>query len=90
MLLAIANNGKPFPEGFTIEKFIGKGECCGNTKNTGLGGYHIYHIIKSHNGFLNITGTSAWPVIYEILIPMEDMFDDETKLLNYGNRANCI
>lgn len=90
LLLAIANNGKPFPEGFTIEKFIGKGECCGNTKNTGLGGYHIYHIIKSHNGFLNITGTSAWPVIYEILIPMEDMFDDETKLLNYGNRANCI
>lgn len=90
LLLAIANNGKPFPEGFTIEKFIGKGECCGNTKNTGLGGYHIYHIIKSHNGFLNITGTSAWPVIYEILIPMEDMFDDETKLLNYENRANCI
>lgn len=90
LLLSIANNGKPFPEGFTIEKFIGRGECSGNTKNTGLGGYHIYHIIKSHNGFLNITGTSAWPVIYEILIPMEDIFDDETKLLNYENRANCI
>lgn len=90
LLLSIANNGKPFPEGFTMEKFIGRGECSGNTKNTGLGGYHIYHIIKSHNGFLNITGTSAWPVIYEILIPMEDMFDNEAKLLNYGNRANCI
>lgn len=90
LLLSIANNGKPFPKGFTIEKFIGRGECSGNTKNTGLGGYHIYHIIKRHNGFLNITGTSAWPVIYEILIPMEDMFDDETKLLSYENRANCI
>lgn len=90
LLLSIANNGKPFSEDFTIEKFIGRGECSGNTKNTGLGGYHIYHIIKSHNGFLNITGTSAWPVVYEILIPMEDMFDDETKLLSYENRANCI
>ena len=90
VLLSVANNGKPFPKDFTIEKFIGRGECSGNTKNTGLGGYHIYHIIKSHNGYLNITGTSAWPVIYEILIPMEDMFDDETKLLSYENRANCI
>ena len=25
-----------------------------------------------------------------ILSLNEDMFDDETKLLNYGNRANCI
>ena len=54
------------------------------------GGYHIYHIIKNHNGFLNITSTSAWPVIYEILIPIEDSFEDETKLLNYENRTNCI
>ena len=90
LLLSIANNGRPFPEGFSIEKFIGRGECSGNTKNTGLGGYHIYHIIKNHNGFLNITSTSAWPVIYEILIPIEDSFEDETKLLNYENRTNCI
>lgn len=90
LLLSIANNGRPLPEDFSIEKFIGRGECCGETKHTGLGGYHTYHIIKSHNGYLNITGTSTWPVIYEILIPIEDLFDDETNLLIYENRANCI
>lgn len=90
LLLSIANNGKPFAKDFTIEKFVGRGECCGETKHTGLGGYHIYHIIKSHKGYLNLTGTSAWPVIYEILIPIEDSFEDEAKLLNYENRANCI
>lgn len=90
LLLTIANNGKPLSEDFSMEKFIGRGECCGDTKHTGLGGYHIYHIIKSHSGYLNITGTSAWPVIYEILIPIEDSFENETKLLNYENRSNCI
>jgi type I restriction enzyme M protein len=90
LLISIANNGKPFAEDFTIEKFIGRGECCGNTKNTGLGGYHTYHIIKKHDGFLNLTGTSAWPVIYEILLPIEDSFEDNAKLSDYENRTNCI
>ena len=90
LLISIANNGKSFAEDFTIEKFIGRGECCGNTKNTGLGGYHTYHIIKKHDGFLNLTGTSAWPVIYEILLPIEDSFEDNAKLSDYENRTNCI
>jgi signal transduction histidine kinase len=90
LLLSIANNGKPFADDFSIEKFIGRGECCGDTKHTGLGGYHIYHIVKSHNGFLNITRTSAWPVIFEILIPITNSFEDENQLLSYENRANCI
>ena len=90
LLLSIANNGKPLSEDFSIEKFIGRGECCGETKHTGLGGYHIYHIVKSHNGYMNITGTSAWPVIYEILIPITNSFEDENLLLTYDNRANCI
>ena len=90
LLLTIANNGNPLADDFSMEKFIGRGECCGDTRHTGLGGYHIYHIIKNHDGYLNITASSAWPVIYEILIPIEDSFEDDTKLLNYENRANSI
>ncbi|MBQ7819380.1 MAG: HAMP domain-containing histidine kinase [Bacteroidales bacterium] len=90
ILLSVANNGKPFSNDFSIDKFIGRGEFCGNTGHTGLGGNHIYNIVKRHEGFLNITRTSAWPVIYEILIPTEISFDDETNMMNYENRAKCI
>ena len=72
ILLSIANNGKPFSNDFSVEKFISRGEKCGNTGHHGLGGNHIYHIIKKHNGYLNITGSSVWPVVYEILIPVKN------------------
>jgi K+-sensing histidine kinase KdpD len=90
LVLSIANNGKPLAEDFSIEKFIGRGEKCGSSAHSGLGGYHIYHIIKNHKGYLNMTSSSKWSVIYEILIPIEDLFDDKTKLLNYENRTSAI
>lgn len=90
ILLSIANNGKPFSNDFSVEKFISRGEKCGNTGHHGLGGNHIYHIIKKHNGYLNITGSSVWPVVYEILIPVKNSYDRDNNFVNYENRANCI
>lgn len=45
----IANDGKPFPDNYTLEKFITNGSKAGDTGNTGQGGYQLNEIIKYHN-----------------------------------------
>lgn len=45
----IANNGKPFPEKFTLEKFIRRNSYAGETGNTGQGGFDLNEIIRYHN-----------------------------------------
>ena len=45
----VANNGKPFPKNFTLEKFIRKNSFAGETGNSGQGGYDLNEIIKHHN-----------------------------------------
>ena len=45
----VANNGKAFPENYTLVKLIRKGSFAGETGNTGQGGFDLNEIIKYHN-----------------------------------------
>lgn len=91
VLLTVANNGEPFPEDFTPQKFISRGEFCGETGRTGLGGNHIYSILKRHNGFLNVTHDAEWNCIFEMLIPVAFQNDVESKNVGeYGNSSKCL
>ena len=91
VLLTVANNGEPFPEDFTPQKFISRGEYCGETGRTGLGGNHIYSILKRHDGFLNVTHNAEWNCIFEMLIPVAFQNDVESKnVCEYGNSSKCL
>jgi type I restriction enzyme M protein len=91
ILVEFANNGAPFPKGFDINQYIKRGAFAGDTGNTGLGGYHIYSIVKRHDGFLNLADSKAWPVIIEILVPVELYGEMDTeKFVEYGNSETCI
>lgn len=91
VLLSIANNGKPFPDGFTIEKYISRGEFCGESGRTGLGGNHVYSIAKRHDGFICLTKDEKWNVIVEVLLPVEYYDESETdKFVEYGNAKECM
>lgn len=74
--LDIANNGKPFPENYTLEKLIRKNSFAGETGNTGQGGYDLNEIIKFHNGgkstleLINESAASEFVTIYSFLIPI--------------------
>lgn len=91
ILVEFANNGAPFPKGFDISQYIKRGAFAGDTGNTGLGGYHIYSIVKRHDGFLNLADSKAWPVIIEVLIPVDVYGEIDTdKFIDYGNTETCI
>lgn len=72
--LEVVNNGEPFPEKFGFEKLIRKHASAGSTANTGLGGFHIYEIIKRHGGKFDLITereiTQSYTTMYEILIPV--------------------
>lgn len=91
VLLSVSNNGKPFPKDFSIEKYISRGEFCGDTGRTGLGGNHVYNIAKSHSGFINLTSDEEWNFIVEVLIPVNYYDECETdKFTAYGNAKECV
>lgn len=86
--ISIANNGEPFPESFTIKDFIKRGKVAGNYGKTGLGGYHVYSIIKRLGGFLNLTNDGNGEVIFELLIPAPGL---SVKNINtYNNAEGCL
>ena len=86
--ISIANNGEPFPESFTIKDFIKRGKAAGNYGKTGLGGYHVYSIIKRLGGFLNLTNDGNGEVIFELLIPAQGL---SVKNINtYNNAEGCL
>ncbi len=74
--IEVANNGEPFPENYTLEKFIRKNSFAGITGNTGIGGFDINEIIRYHNsGFstLDIVTndfTTEFITKYEFSIPI--------------------
>ena len=70
--IKIANNGNPFPDNFSLEKFVRKNSFAGETGNTGIGGYDINRIVQHHKGKLNLITDDKigeFSTIYEILIP---------------------
>ena len=86
--ISIANNGEPFPESFTIKDFIKRGKVAGDSGKTGLGGYHVYSIIKRLGGFLNLTNDGNGEVIFELLIPAPGL---SIKNINtYNNAEGCL
>lgn len=54
LVLAVANSGKPFPEGFGLDRYIRKSVYAGPTGHTGIGGYHVNEIVKHHKGYLEL------------------------------------
>ena len=85
VLITIANNGAPFPNDLTIEKYIREGEFGGKNGHTGRGGYHVYQIAKRHHGYISIGSDDKWNVKINIIIPIEYYNECETdKISEYG------
>ncbi len=74
--LEVANNGKPFPKNYTLEKLTRKNSVAGETGNTGQGGYDLNDIIKYHNDgkstleLITDDFTTEFTTIYSFLIPL--------------------
>ncbi len=72
--LLIANNGKPFPDGYTFEDYVTARTSAGKNRGTGLGGAQIKRIVEEHDGIFrepeNPMPEEMWPVQFEILMPM--------------------
>ena len=76
---------------FTLQRYISRGEFCGESGRTGLGGNHVYSIAKRHDGFINLTSIPEWPVIIEVLIPVEYDADVESNnVVVYANSKDCM
>ncbi len=86
MQLTVANNGDHIAEGFTIKDYISRGRYTTSTGRSGLGGYHVYQIVKGHNGFLYLDSNKVWNMIVEVLLPIETTILNE--LPTYDNE--CI
>jgi len=72
-ILIIKNDGKPFAEGMTIEKYKQPYQYAGNNGHSGLGGYLVYRVVENHKGSLDfvneIDKTDTFKVQFEIKIP---------------------
>lgn len=71
IVLTVCNNGKALPDGFSLQKFVTKGLTIGNSGNTGIGGYHIYQIVKRHHGKLGVYSNEKGHTVVEIHIPIK-------------------
>lgn len=54
VVLTIANSGRPFPEGFGLDRYIRKNVHAGPTGHTGIGGHHVHEIAQHHKGMLDM------------------------------------
>lgn len=87
VLISIRNNGVPMTEGFTLEDYITRGRYSSNSGRSGLGGNHVYQVVKKHNGYLCLSSTKEWSVIVDMLIPVKNN-ENNKNLPDYGN--NCV
>lgn len=85
--LAFKNNGHELTDGFTIEDYITKGRFNSETGRTGLGGYHVFSIVKAYGGFLNLSSDPNWPFIVDILIPVSS---SETSKFDVAYDDDCV
>lgn len=58
--LNLINNGKPFPEGFTIDDFTSFGRKGTDSNGTGIGGYLMKKIVDNHEGKLEWLGDEGF------------------------------
>jgi type I restriction enzyme M protein len=72
----VANNGKPFPKNYTLEKLVRKNSFAGETGHTGQGGFDLNEVIKFHNKGLSTLDliiddfTSEYSTTYSFLLPL--------------------
>jgi type I restriction-modification system DNA methylase subunit/two-component sensor histidine kinase len=74
--IIIANNGKPFGEGFTKEQFFERGSTNNKTKGVGFGGYHVRKIIENHDGIIELasdeeTAFTEYKVQFKVYLPVK-------------------
>ena len=74
VILRVSNNGDPFKEGFTIDDYVTRGKFSADTGRSGLGGFHVYEVVKGHKGFLYLDSNKVWNVIIEILLPVNGFY----------------
>lgn len=86
VVLRVANNGAPFRSDFTIDDYITRGRYSASSGRSGLGGYHVYQIVKGHKGFLYLDSNKVWNVIVEVLLPIDNVESDN--LIEYEHE--CI
>lgn len=86
--IAIANNGLPFPESFTIEDYVKRGKYGGPSGKTGLGGYHVFSIVKKMGGYLNLSSNASGDTVIELLIPAPKLSVESLNV--YNNAESCI
>jgi type I restriction enzyme M protein len=71
----VANNGKPFPKNYSLDKLIRKNSFAGETGNTGQGGFDLNEIVKYHNNgtstleLITDDFTTEFTTTYSFLIP---------------------
>ncbi|MDE7025156.1 MAG: hypothetical protein K2O88_04655 [Paramuribaculum sp.] len=86
--ISVANNGLPFPDSFTIEDYIKRGKHGGKSGKTGLGGYHVYSIVKKMGGYINLSSNADGDTVIELLIPAPTLRVESLNV--YNNVENCI
>lgn len=75
--VAVANNGDPIADGFTINDYTSRGRYAASTGRSGLGGHHVYQIAKGHKGYLYLDSNKVWNTIVEVLLPIESTMSNE-------------
>lgn len=86
VLMRVSNNGEPINDSFTIEDYVSRGRYTSSTGRSGLGGFHIYQVVKGHNGYLCLDRNKIWNVIIDILLPVKQL--NNNILTSYENE--CI
>ena len=84
--ISIANNGDAPENGFTIQDYIKKGYHSPNTDGSGLGGYHVYQIVKGHGGCMSLDSNKIWSFIINVLLPVDNLLTEN--FVDY--EAECI
>jgi len=53
-ILVVKNDGNPFPDDFTIEKYKQPYQYAGKNGHSGLGGYIINRVVENHGGVMDL------------------------------------
>jgi sensor histidine kinase regulating citrate/malate metabolism len=67
---------------------VQRGKFAGQTGHTGLGGEHVYSIVKKFGGYLGLSSNAGGEVIFDILLPADGA--NISNLKPYDNEENCV
>ncbi len=72
-ILVVKNDGNPFPEDFTIEKYKQPYQYAGKNGHSGLGGYIINRVVENHGGVMDLINVidpaDSYKVQFEFKFP---------------------